>query len=203
MGTTSNYSWPIPEDSDLVKDGAEAIRDLGNAIDTSAADFGGGLVHIETLVANAVSSINSGDSTTPVFSSDYEQYLIIFNVNAAAGNPVLNMRLRNDTTDATGADYNRQNLNINNTTVTANRSTTQTSFAIATLSTGRVGGQILVTNPFGATTLTTLQSTSSLDYFQSDYRSHRHDVAASYDGVSFFPGSSTITGTFLIYGLRQ
>jgi hypothetical protein len=35
MATTPTYSWPIPDNTDLVKDGAEAIRDLGNAIDTT------------------------------------------------------------------------------------------------------------------------------------------------------------------------
>jgi hypothetical protein len=35
MATTPNYSWPTPDDTDLVKDGAGAIRDLGDAIDTT------------------------------------------------------------------------------------------------------------------------------------------------------------------------
>jgi hypothetical protein len=41
MATTTNYSWTTPDDTDLVKDGAAAIRTLGSAIDTSfAADQG-------------------------------------------------------------------------------------------------------------------------------------------------------------------
>lgn len=35
MATTPNYSWPTPDDTDLVRDGAEAIRDLGDAIDNT------------------------------------------------------------------------------------------------------------------------------------------------------------------------
>lgn len=35
MGTTSNYSWPYPESSDYVADGATAIENLADAIDTS------------------------------------------------------------------------------------------------------------------------------------------------------------------------
>jgi hypothetical protein len=35
MATTTNNSWPTPNDSDPFKDGALAIRNLGNAIDTS------------------------------------------------------------------------------------------------------------------------------------------------------------------------
>lgn len=33
--TTTNYGWTIPNDSELVKDGAAAIRTLGNAADAS------------------------------------------------------------------------------------------------------------------------------------------------------------------------
>jgi hypothetical protein len=35
MATTTNYSWTTPDDTDLVKDGASAIRSLGTAIDTT------------------------------------------------------------------------------------------------------------------------------------------------------------------------
>ena len=35
MATTTNYSWTTPDDTDLVKDGAAAIRTLGSSVDTS------------------------------------------------------------------------------------------------------------------------------------------------------------------------
>jgi hypothetical protein len=42
MATTTNFGWETPDDTDLVKDGALAIRTLGNAIDTSLVDLKGG-----------------------------------------------------------------------------------------------------------------------------------------------------------------
>ncbi len=42
MATTTNFSWETPDDTDLVKDGAAAIRTLGNSIDTSFVDLKGG-----------------------------------------------------------------------------------------------------------------------------------------------------------------
>lgn len=42
MPTTTNYGWTTPADTDLVKDGASAMRTLGNAIDTSMAQLKGG-----------------------------------------------------------------------------------------------------------------------------------------------------------------
>lgn len=35
MATTPNYDWPTPDNTSFVRDGAEAIRNLGNAIDTT------------------------------------------------------------------------------------------------------------------------------------------------------------------------
>jgi len=42
MPTTSNFGWTTPADTDLVKDGAAAIRTLGNGVDTSLVDLKGG-----------------------------------------------------------------------------------------------------------------------------------------------------------------
>lgn len=42
MATTTNFGWETPDDTDLVKDGALAMRTLGNAIDTSLVDLKGG-----------------------------------------------------------------------------------------------------------------------------------------------------------------
>lgn len=35
MATSTNYGWTEPDDSDYLKEGAEAMRVLGNAIDTT------------------------------------------------------------------------------------------------------------------------------------------------------------------------
>jgi hypothetical protein len=42
MATSPLFGWEEPDDVDLVKDGAAAIRTLGNAIDTSMGDLLGG-----------------------------------------------------------------------------------------------------------------------------------------------------------------
>jgi hypothetical protein len=39
MATTTNYGWETPDDTDLVKDGASAIRTLGSAIDTTTKNL--------------------------------------------------------------------------------------------------------------------------------------------------------------------
>jgi hypothetical protein len=42
MANTTNFGWETPDDTDLVKDGAAAIRTLGSSIDTSFVDLKGG-----------------------------------------------------------------------------------------------------------------------------------------------------------------
>jgi hypothetical protein len=42
MANTTNFGWETPDDTDLVKDGAAAMRTLGNSIDSSFVDLKGG-----------------------------------------------------------------------------------------------------------------------------------------------------------------
>ena len=39
MANTTNYNWETPDDTDLVKDGAAAIRTLGNSIETTTKNL--------------------------------------------------------------------------------------------------------------------------------------------------------------------
>jgi hypothetical protein len=51
MANTSNFGWETPDDTDLVKDGALAIRTLAGAIDTS---FVGVALNAQTATYTAV-----------------------------------------------------------------------------------------------------------------------------------------------------
>jgi hypothetical protein len=51
MANTSNFGWETPDDTDLVKDGALAIRTLAGAIDTS---FKGVAINARTATYTAV-----------------------------------------------------------------------------------------------------------------------------------------------------
>jgi hypothetical protein len=42
MANSPNFNWELPDDTDLVKDGAAAMRTLGNSIDSSFVDLKGG-----------------------------------------------------------------------------------------------------------------------------------------------------------------
>jgi hypothetical protein len=97
---TVNNNWPTPVQTDLVKDGWEAIKDLGDAIDTTLGVYApstSGLTLINTTSFSAVAS----QSFNNVFSSTYANYRIVFNIEHTVGLVVLNFRLRASGTDAT------------------------------------------------------------------------------------------------------
>jgi hypothetical protein len=202
MGTTSNYSWPIPEDTDLVKDGAEAIRDLGNAIDTSAADFGGGLVHIKTAdTGGAVASFSIDDC----FNANHNMYRIVFDLSTSV-DAELQARLRVGGTD-TITNYSRQRLIAINTSVSGSRSTGDTSWVSVASdndAAGKMAGWFEIHNPF-ATNIT--NAFVNMPYYPGGDFSFRmytygHTGATSFTGLTVFPSTGTIDGKVSILGYK-
>jgi hypothetical protein len=121
MATTPNFSWTTPNDSDPFKDGALAIRTLGNAVDstlntiTNKQNVGLSLIKSQTFSgANTV-------SVTNVFSSAYTNYRIVFNGNTFINRQFIYLQMTGASTNyywgangwrASGAAYN---ANSNNT----------------------------------------------------------------------------------------
>jgi hypothetical protein len=66
MATTTNYGWTTPDDTDLVKDGAAAIRTLGSSVDTTtkALNPSTTLGDIEYRSATANTNTRLGIGTT-------------------------------------------------------------------------------------------------------------------------------------------
>jgi hypothetical protein len=120
MALTPTYSWPLPDDTDLVKDGAEAIRDLGNAIDTTVSSTTG-LVHIKETTFSAVSGADLDD----VFSSDYKLYRVIVNsAPSTTANLLLRFRSVSGTSNVANYFYNiYRNTTTATTIVTASNQT--------------------------------------------------------------------------------
>jgi hypothetical protein len=87
MATTTNYGWDTPDDTDLVKDGAAAIRTLGSSIDTTtknlnpqtttgALAYRSATANVNTALpigtANQVLRVNSG-GTAPEWATSADQ----------------------------------------------------------------------------------------------------------------------------------
>jgi len=164
-----------------------------------------GLTLIQTTsTGGSVTAINFGSNASPIFSSTYDNYRITF-VGVSSGGLNPQIRMRADTTNATGADYNDQYLNVTGGTVGAARTTGATVGQLPPLSTDRGGFTIDLYSPFIAAATTyyaTGPSTISTISFQAWAGSHT--LATSYNGFGILTGSaSTINGTFYIYGLAK
>jgi hypothetical protein len=63
MPTTTNYGWTTPADTDLVKDGASAIRTLGTAIDTTVFTNAGNAIQKSIVDAKGDIIAATADNT--------------------------------------------------------------------------------------------------------------------------------------------
>ncbi len=84
MATTTNNGWTTPDDTDLVKDGALAIRTLGSAIDTSV---GTGLLAWQDFDTFTVSGTGWNFGSTATKNGRYVQLgkIVMFDYEIVAG----------------------------------------------------------------------------------------------------------------------
>jgi hypothetical protein len=59
MATTTNYGWTTPNDTDLVKDGAAAIRTLGSSVDTTTKNLNPQTTTGAIAYRSATSNVNT------------------------------------------------------------------------------------------------------------------------------------------------
>ena len=207
MAVTPNYSWPVPDDTDLVKDGAEAIRDLGNAIDTTVDGLpGAGLVHIKQVdTGGAVSSVSVNDC----FSADFTHYKIISNLLGSGANASCNVRMRVSGADNSSTVYHRQTMTAGGTGVTASRPAAVTyfeNFGGAIDSASKNLTIVEIANPF-QTEITTAQNILSFDTnaqatISMEQNVYGMTITDSFTGFSAIAGSGTLNGVIDVYGYK-
>jgi hypothetical protein len=205
MSTTSAYGWNIPDNTDLVKDGALAIRTLGNAIDTSMNTALGtrkaGMVLLNTTSFSGVASQSMPASS---FTSTYTNYMAIINVSADS-NRSLSMQFRAGSTNkATGYYANGVQMIYSSTTVTGQATNNQSSFYLGEIiSSGLENGLTLYFyNPAdsGERSLYSAHGYTG-DYFVS--RGGMQIDSEAFDSFTIFPSAGTISGKVSIYGVNK
>ena len=212
MPTTTNTGWPTPADTDLVKNGADAIRDLGDAIDTTLGVYSPvtpGLTLINTTSFSAVASVSLPADT---FTTTYDDYRVILKLTATSvDNQVVYLKLRASGTDSSASYYwNRYGTYTGNGTpggtVAANNSAgiwLQSTYSTAFFPTI---GRIDLFQPKLATKTAMLISTShnsgggEAAVFDGG---GFHNAATAYDSASFSVTSGTISGSVLVYGMAK
>jgi len=123
MATTTNYSWTTPDDTDLVKDGASAIRSLGTAIDSTVFTNAGNALQKSTIDAKGDLLVGTADNTVGRLAVGTNGYTLVADsaettglkwAAAAGGGKVLQVVSATTTTDTTIAT-----TTMTDTTITA------------------------------------------------------------------------------------
>lgn len=156
-----------------------------------------------TLIATASPSATAAVNINNCFSATYQNYQIHYNLTGTAGALVL-LRLRVGGVDAT-TNYNRQFLTASNTSITGGRGTSLAFLtAPAVRASGRSYSVINISNPFAAAETSyfvTGQDPDNQATLQIDCGNHT--TATSYDGITLYVATGTITGSIRVYGVQN
>jgi len=148
-----------------------------------------------------------------VFSSAYNNYLLVFNITAATATAYVNCVFRTGGSDISTAVYGFSGGTASTSSGAVTNeiaSATQGGSLISRTNTGGNGyasGSINIYNPFASTYTfadsMSIAATGTTGAF-SNYRiSTAFTGTNSFDGFKFNPGSGTITGTAKVYGLQN
>lgn len=225
MPTTTNFGWTTPADTDLVKDGAAAIRTLGNGIDTSLLDLKGGTTG-QVLTKNTNTDLDfvwsapasggetlistttlSGASVT--LSSIPQTYndlkLVIRNYRGGGAGETLRVRVNADST----ANRHRT-LTIGSETVGAFNAT---SWGIQSAPTSTANSGINVLTVYDYTNTATWKLAIGFNAYSDDTtpanvafynRTHAYNQTGAVTSLVLFPndGNNFGGGTVLLYGVK-
>lgn len=160
-----------------------------------------------TLGTDGLISLTSVPSVSinGVFSASYNVYQIAVRIDcSSATDPSFRYRLRASGTDSTATIYVYQYMDVDGTTRGSQRSTSDFGYVNNASQNKGNGAQLFVYDPF-LTTSTATRSTSYATYNNGyiDEYAVSHTASTSYDGITFFPGSSSVDGNIAVYGFRK
>lgn len=201
MATTTNYGWETPDNTDLVRDGAEAIRDLGEAIDNTVylnSELGGGMTLLSTTTLTGASTTISSIPQTFI---NLEIWVV--GMTNATGNSGPNFRL-NGTLNLIVASGTRNN---NGTTALASITNSNIETGVSGLRTDANNAVRIRINNYASTT-----NHKNIDFVISMLNVSSQSLIEEYSGyvktntaisslVCVNGGGDWLTGTVQIWGI--
>lgn len=175
---------------------------------TAFVQGAGGLQLITTQTFSAVSSV----SINGCFTSTYENYKVTIAISAASANSVFRARLRASGTDATSSIYEFAVASTNggNATVAGWSNSTATGFDVISLLTSYVPDAVnlemfrpQIASSFTTMTVLGAGGLSGVSGTAGFFGAGKYQSNTSFDGLTIYPSSGTISGTIRVYGLKN
>ena len=143
-------------------------------------------------------------SLNGVFTSDYDNYLIVYRALMSANNRTIAFNLRASGADATGSDYTSQLLRADNTSVTGTRVSNTFGYFPVLSATAQNGVQVHVYGPFLAqpTAYRTVGMRGQNSAYFDD-GAGTHSLSTSYDGFTIGPSADNMTGNIHVFGYEE
>lgn len=156
-------------------------------------------INLVCVSAVATQSFNN------VFSSTYDNYLIVFNTLHSSDSG-LTLRLRVGGADASTSAYEWQRIRGVSSTISTTAASSQTSFDIVVNSSGtsyELGALHLFDPAKASATYLSVFSNYVTNSASIGSIGGRHNVSTSYDGFTLIPTAGNITGTVSVYGYNK
>jgi hypothetical protein len=145
-------------------------------------------------------------SLNGVFTSSFDNYLIVFGAksNGVGAEPNMLIRMRVSATDASGSNYTYQTLIAASTTVSGARSSSQTEAQIGRIANTQSVLHIHMYGPYLA------QPTAARGVIGAGKDSAyiidcaaTHSLSTSYDSITIYPSSDNMTGNIAVFGYEE
>jgi hypothetical protein len=170
----------------------------------------GGTFNGGNISFSAASSV----SVNGCFTSSYQNYQIVININAisATGDVGLHMRMRSAGVDLSSASYRSQRLYQVSTSIGGLENSfagDNTRMCIGQVWSGQPTASAVILNLINPQTAAWTIATGFSPVYASDSNLYNTLVTAaafntnSYDSLTFLASTGTITGTIRIYGMRN
>jgi hypothetical protein len=161
-----------------------------------------------TISANGSVSFSSCEtfSLNGVFSTDYDNYIVVASYDGSDSVVANYWRLRVSGTDDTDTNYNWQRYEVDNTSISALRFTSQSAFRFGEAGEQPNGQIVYVYGPY-LTQPTAVREVEISTYNNGTYNFEycgTNSESTSYTGFTFTSlGSGSVTGRIAVYGLRK